>query len=186
MSEEIKIAVDRSGPAAGGSKVRMMTYIAISIALAAVLNLFKYSMPQGGSFSLDMVPIMFISLFLGVIPGMIAGAIYGFVDLMMNPQVFHPAQLILDYPLAFGLVGLAGIAKGRGAPAVGAAVFFAGLLRFSAHLISGVIFFASYAGDQNVWIYSAAYNGPYMFVSTIAAIPIVIVLLKAMKQERGG
>ena len=165
--------------------VRTITYVAVTVALAAALNFVPiFKMPQGGSVALDMVPIIFLAYYRGVGPGVLAGAIYGFVDYQFEPFFVHPAQLILDYPLAFGLLGLAGLAGNRGPLLVGIGTVFAGLLRFGAHYFSGVIFFASYAPEgQSPWLYSAIYNGSYMSVSILLSVPIVYTLLKVMNAE---
>jgi thiamine transporter len=89
-------------------------------------------------------------------------------------------QLLLDYPLAFGVLGLAGLFKPtvRGA-ILGATV--AVLARFFCHFLSGVVFFASYAPDGwNPFVYSAAYNAAYLVPSLGIAIVVVVVLLKAL------
>ena len=92
----------------------------------------------------------------------------------------HPLQLLLDYPLAFGVLGLAGLFKPtvRGA-ILGATV--AVLARFFCHFLSGVVFFASYAPDNwNPFLYSAAYNAAYLVPSLLIAVVVVVVLLKAL------
>ena len=195
MSEKTEqVAVDESEAAADALPsssgrtafdARTISYVAVTVALAAALNFVPlFKMPQGGSVALDMVPIIFLAYYRGVGPGILAGAIYGFVDYQFDPFFVHPAQLILDYPLAFGLLGLAGLAGNRGPLLVGLGTVFAGLLRFGAHYFSGVIFFASYAPKgQSPWLYSAIYNGSYMSVSILLSVPIVYTLLKVMNAE---
>ncbi len=176
--------------APGKSKidVRTIAEVGIAVALAAVLNLLPaFELPQGGSISLDMVPIMFLALRRGWKVGVLTGVAYGFVDLAMKPYIVHPAQLVLDYPLAFGLVGLAGVFKPDNVAKVAAGCLLGGAGRFAAHVASGVIFFASYAPKgQNVLVYSIVYNGLYMLPSTLIAIPIVYGLLAAMTKAEGG
>ncbi len=67
----------------------------------------------------------------------------GVVVLIEEPIVVHPVQLLLDYPIAFGALGLAGLFRRQ--PLVGVGIGLVG--RFAAHFVSGVVFFASYAGD---------------------------------------
>ena len=93
----------------------------------------------------------------------------------------HPLQVLLDYPLAFGVLGLAGLFMPtvRGA-IVGATV--AVLARFACHFLSGVVFFASYAPDGwNPFLYSAAYNAAYLLPSLGIVLVVVVVLLKALE-----
>jgi thiamine transporter len=160
---------------------RVLTEAAISVALSFVLGLFVlFKMPFGGSVSLEMIPLILLSLRQGWKVGVVAGATYGLLDLAIDPFVVHPLQLLLDYPLAFGVLGLAGLFKPtvRGA-ILGATV--AVLARFFCHFLSGVVFFASYAPEGwNPFLYSAAYNAAYLVPSFLIAIVVVVVLLKAL------
>ena len=75
------------------------------------------------------------------------------LDLAIDPYVVHPVQFILDYPLAFSALGLAGLFEPtvRGA-ILGATV--AVMARFSCHFLSGVFFFASIAPEGwNPYLY---------------------------------
>ena len=161
---------------------RALTEAALAVALAFVLGfVVLFKMPFGGSVSLEMIPLMLLALRQGWKVGIVAGAAYGLLDLAIDPYVVHPVQLLLDYPLAFGALGLAGLFKPtvRGA-ILGATV--AVLARFVCHLLSGVIFFASYAPEGwNPLLYSAAYNAAYLLPSLAIAIVVTVVLLKALE-----
>ena len=161
---------------------RVLTEAALAIALSFVLGFFVlFKMPFGGSVSLEMIPIILLALRQGWRVGIVAGAAYGLLDLAIDPYVVHPVQLLLDYPLAFGALGLAGLFK----PTVGGAVLgatVAVLARFVCHFLSGVIFFASYAPEGwNPLLYSAAYNAAYLTPSLGIAIVVTVVLLKALE-----
>jgi thiamine transporter len=90
-------------------------------------------------------------------------------------------QVLFDYPLAFGALGLAGLFR----PTVRGAVIgtvVAVLARFACHFVSGVAFFASYAPEGwNPVVYSAAYNAAYLVPSLIIALVVVVVLLRALE-----
>ncbi|MFW6409563.1 MAG: energy-coupled thiamine transporter ThiT [Halanaerobiales bacterium] len=170
--------------------VRLIAEIGVAIALATVLNFMPlWKMPQGGSISLEMLPILLIALRWGGKPGLLAGITYGLVQLIANPYIIHPVQLIMDYPLPYMMLGLAGffnITK-RNLPReinyfkVLMALLTAGLGRFIIHILSGVVFFASYAPEgQNVWIYSIVYNGSYILPSLILCYFLIILLLKKL------
>lgn len=160
---------------------RVLTEAALAIALAFVLGLIRvFKMPYGGSISLEMVPLILLALRHGPWVGIVSGAVYGILNLISDPQIFHPVQVLLDYPLAFAALGLAGFFRPttRGA-IVGATV--AVLARFVCHFLSGVVFFAAYAPDNwNPYAYSAAYNGAYLVPSLLIAAVVVIVLLRAL------
>jgi thiamine transporter len=161
---------------------RVLTEAALAVALSFVLGLLVlFEMPFGGSVSLEMIPLILLALRQGWKVGVVAGAAYGLLDLAIDPYVVQPLQVLLDYPLAFGALGLAGLFKPtvRGA-ILGATV--AVLARFSCHCLSGVIFFASYAPDGwNPFLYSAAYNAAYLAPSLGIALLAVVVLLKALE-----
>ncbi|MBA2344408.1 MAG: energy-coupled thiamine transporter ThiT [Rubrobacter sp.] len=164
---------------------RVLTEAALTIALAFVLGLIKvFQMPFGGSISLEMIPLILLALRQGAPVGIIAGTAYGLLNLAVEPFIVHPIQVIFDYPLAFGVLGLAGLFPPtvRGA-IVGAIV--AVLARFVCHFVSGVVFFASYAPDGwNPLIYSAAYNAAYLIPSLIVVLLIVVPLLRALEGAR--
>jgi thiamine transporter len=85
--------------------------IAMAVALAAALSLMKvYTMPQGGSVSLEMLPLLYIAVRRGVGVGLAAGAVFGFLQFLLPGfYAVHPAQVALDYVVAFGALGLAGL-----------------------------------------------------------------------------
>jgi len=158
---------------------KIMAEIAVFVALASVLSYIKiFSLPQGGSVTLaSMVPILWLALRRGPKVGLFAAAVYGVVQLALGPEgIYYPAQVLLDYPIAFGLLGLAGFFQKR--PFIGVTVGIIG--RFVAHFLSGIIFFAIYAGEMNPVIYSAVYNGGYLLVELVISI-YVIYLLRASK-----
>jgi thiamine transporter len=162
--------------------VKILAEMASAVALSGALSLITvFTLPQGGSITLaSMVPVLLFALRRGTKLGIVAGALLGFVVLVEMPFVVHPAQLLLDYPLAFGALGLAGLFRAR--PLVGVAVGTAG--RFVTHFISGVIFFASYTWDGwNPVMYSAAYNAGYLLPEFVISgfIIVILVHLKALQ-----
>jgi len=169
------------------SKTRLLTLVetAIMIALSALLAAVKiYKLPYGGSVTAaSMVPILLVALRHGPVWGTAAGVISGLLHYPLDPFFAHPVQFLLDYPIAFGALGLAGFAAGRsdGAAAWLGSLALAG--RFTAHLIAGVVFFAEYAPPgQNVWVYSAVYNGSYMLPEMVISGVVLMLLLPALRR----
>ncbi len=172
------------------NQVRIMTEIGMAVALSVILNFIPlWRMPQGGSISLEMLPILIIALRWGASSGMMAGVVYGLVQLAFGPYIIHPAQLVLDYPLPYMLVGLAGIfsnkinlkAKGSTYGWLLLAVLTGGLGRFVSHFFSGVIFFAQYAPEgQSPWVYSTIYNVSYLLPALLLSYIIIIPLIKIL------
>jgi thiamine transporter len=177
-------------------RIRIIAEIALTIALAAVLNMAKiWRMPNAGTVSFVMLPLIVLSLRRGAGVGVLAGALYGVVDMFIDP--FPPVTLlqpILDYPLAYGLVGLSGLvavawksafARSAMVKATGWVVMactIAAVGRYAAHVISGALFFAQYAPKgQSPWVYSAIYN-LYVPVSAALAAVAASVLLPALER----
>ncbi|GAV23988.1 energy-coupled thiamine transporter ThiT [Carboxydothermus pertinax] len=145
-----------------GLNLRMVTRGGLALALGVVLSLIKiWQMPQGGSVTLlSMLPVIYFAYTEGLLPGILVGVLYGLVQYLIEPYFAHPLQFLLDYPVAFGALGLAGLFANK-SPYPG--VVLAILGRFLSHLVSGAVFFASYAPKgQNPWVYSAIYNGSYL------------------------
>ncbi len=156
---------------------RILAEMVLMIALAGALHGIKLiTLPQGGSVTLgSMIPIMLFSLRRGPKLGMLAGAIFGLIVLIEEPFVFHPLQVLLDYPLAFGSLGLAGLFGKH--PMVGVGVAIAG--RFLSHFLSGIIFFATFAPEgTHPALYSIIYNGSYLGVEFIISGILIYGLIK--------
>ena len=147
------------------------------IALATILYFTRiYTFPQGGSVTLgSMIPLMLLSLRRGAKIGISAGVIYGLIILYLEPFVYNPFQVLLDYPLAFGALGLTGLF--RRLPIIGVAIAMLG--RFVCHFLSGIIFFASFAPpEMSPIVYSALYNGSYLGVEFVISAIIIYALLR--------
>lgn len=158
-------------------ETKILAEMATSVALAYALSLIvPFRLPQGGSITaVSMVPILWFALRRGPKMGVSEGVVYGFVRTLRQPFIVHPIQFLLDYPLAFGALGLAGLFKKH--PIVGVTVGIAG--RFVCHFLSGVIFFAAYApAGMNAAVYSAVYNGSYLLVELVFSIIVMYVLVK--------
>ena len=137
---------------------KLVARIGLAIALAIILDMLKiYTLPNGGgSISLgSMIPIFLISFIYGPSIGLFTGFLFGILQLIINPYILNPIQVLFDYPLPFMAVGIAGFFKNK---YLGATLGM--LLRFVCHFISGVIFFGSYApAGISPIIYSIAVNG---------------------------
>lgn len=154
-------------------KVEVLVEGAVMVALGLTLSFVKiYQAPYGGSVTLgSMIPILLFAMRRGAGPGVAAGIVHGILQYMIEPFFVHPAQVLLDYPLAFGLLGLSGFMGQRAV--LGAAVGIMG--RFVSHYLSGVIFFASAALDNgiNPYLYSLLYNGAYLLPELIISAVIL-------------
>ncbi|MEM3696877.1 MAG: energy-coupled thiamine transporter ThiT [Candidatus Bathyarchaeia archaeon] len=149
--------------------------VALSIILKDVLPPI-YHLPQGGSVSAaGMVPLLWFSLRRGLRAGLEASTVYGLIHMALpGSYIVDPIQALLDYPIAFAALGLAGIFKKY--PLIGVGVGITG--RFLAHFASGVWFFWEYAGEMHPVLYSAIYNGSYLIIELIISEIIIFILAK--------
>ena len=160
--------------------------VALTVILKDVLPPI-YRLPQGGSVTAaSMVPLLWFSLRRGLRSGLEACTIYGLVHMALPGSfIVDPIQALLDYPIAFGALGLAGFFKKyasaqsskRYITLAGVGVGIMG--RFIAHFLSGVVFFAIYAPEgTNPAIYSAIYNGSYLLVEFIFSTIILYIIIR--------
>ena len=165
------------------TRTKKLTEIAIAVAMAAICSFIKvWEMPMGGSISLTMVPILLISFRQGWKTGMIAGAVYGVVSIVSAGVIYHPMSILLDYVLAFGLLGLSG-AFSKSTKGIIFGSFFGVGGRFLSSLVSGAVLFAEYAPEgQNPWIYSFVYQATYLIPELVISVVILIFLFKKVKQ----
>lgn len=155
--------------------VKALVEAAVMVALATVLSVIViYSAPQGGSVTpASMVPLLVLSLRRGPRVGIMAGAVYGVIQFWIQPFAVHWLQVVLDYPLAFALLGLAGFFPRR--PYLGVLVAIVG--RGLSHLISGVVYFGSLAPEGvSPWVYSGAYNASYLVPELALSLALVLFL----------
>lgn len=170
-------------------RVLLMVEIAIFGALGYVLDFVAFKMPQGGSVSLVMIPIILMAFRRGAAAGILTGLLVGLLQIITGVISVTPLsfgfvvmQVILDYLVAYGVVGLAGIMRGKYLKAyrnkksgsmIAAIVIgtlIGSLLRYIMHVITGVLFFGMFA-EGNVLIYSVVYNATYMIpVFLLAAV----------------
>ena len=156
----------------------LLSEISIFVALATALSfIIVYTLPQGGAITAgSMVPILWLALRRGWKIGIVAGLLYGLIQLVILPYAYNPLQTLLDYPLAFGFLGFAGFFKKW--PIAGVVVGITG--RFAMHFLSGVYYFAAiYAPGINPYVYSAVYNGSYLIPEMAISVFIIYLLQKS-------
>ncbi len=161
----------------GKLTVKQLVFCAMSIALGTILSEIKIiDFPWGGSATLlSMFVICLPGYFFGLGAGLMTSIAYGVLQLLINPYVLFPMQLLLDYPLAFGALGLSGLFAGAKRGLLkGYLVGIAGRWVFT--VLSGWIFFAEYAWEGwPVLPYSMVYNGIYIFAEGTLTCAVILV-----------
>lgn len=154
---------------------RQLVYSAVAIALAVVCSMIKlFEMPMGGSVTLlSMLFIVLIAYWYGPYVGIMTAVAYGLVQFVTEPIFYTIPQMLLDYPLAFGALGLAGFFnKKKWGLQIGYIVGVIG--RFVFATISGVVFFASYAPENmSPLVYSATYQASYLIPEAVVTLIII-------------
>ena len=206
------------------NKTKRLTESAMLLAIAIVLELiskmFIPEQPFGGQITLvSMLPVVLIAYRHGVKWGLVASFTYSLLEMALGARVvgaaFLPgyfgdgamigmalAMCLLDYLLAFTVLGLGGCLRNR-VKNPGAALMGGSLIalsaRFVCHILSGYILFAGYAewfftqegfpawGSTLVetlspqalgWVYSIVYNGMYMIPEILLTAAAALLVAK--------
>ena len=198
-------------------KTKKLVTSSMLLAIAVVLSIIQpFSLPFGGGVTIaSMAPICIIAILYGTKQGLFAGAVYGVIQMLMGAKTvaafFMPGDsqmtvfaavsvCLMDYIIAYTVIGFAGVFKTKiknTTVAVTLGTVFALCLRYIVHIVSGAIFFGSWAewfftqegfyaiGEKIMTVfsgyglsivYSVFYNGLYMIpeiVITAIVTPIV-------------
>lgn len=161
-------------------KILKLAESAVMIALATILSLLKLvELPYGGSITpASMLPILIIAYRYGTLWGLFTGLVHGVLQFILGSSVLSyvtgaasvAAVIILDYLLAFALIGLGGltrkISSERTALAAGALI--ASVARYLCHVASGATVWAGLSvPTAGALAYSFAYNATYMIPEAI-------------------
>ena len=166
------------------TSTKTMVVSALLVGLSIVLTRITiYSLPQGGSVSLfGMLPIVICAYFFGTRRAVMCGMCVGMIDLIFKPYVIHPIQLLLDYPLAFGAIGFAGLIFMAKKDGLIPAYLFGVLCRYICAVISGVVFFGAYAPEGfSALTWSLWYNVLYLAIE--AAGTVVLLLIPSVRHS---
>lgn len=180
----------------GVSKTKVLVEGAIMVALATVLCYIRvFRLPWGGSITLlSMLPIAVYSIKYGIKSGLMASFVFaliqfgqGVIDGLFGwglSPVMLVACILLDYILAYTVIGLAGIFRSKGFMGWIAGTTLAVVIRFLVHFISGVVIWHSYGelwtgfSTENEFLYSFLYNGAYMLPELIFTVIGIVLIAK--------
>lgn len=161
--------------------VKQLAICSMIIALATVFSNVKIiHLPTGGAVTLlSMLVICLPGYMFGIGTGIMTGIAYGVLQLLIDLYILYPMQVVVDYFLAFGALGLSGIfCNSKNGLIKG---YIIGILgRYVFAVLSGCLFFSAYAWEGwNPLLYSLVYNGIYIF--TEAVITIIIICIPPVK-----
>lgn len=180
------------------NNTRALVYGAIAIAMSFALSYIRlFALPQGGSVTFaSLLPLLVYCCMFGTRRGVTVCLIYGVLQAIQDPWIIHPMQFLLDYPLAFGVVGVSGLFMEKKlfkknkvfAFLIGGVV--AVVIRYACHVCSGVFAFAEWSGSDTytgALIYSLSYNS-FAFIDMLIALVAGSVLFasKAFNAQLAG
>ena len=176
----------------------ILTEGALITALALVLSFVPHSTGVSSiEFMYGLIPMAIFALRRGLKAGLMAGFVWGILDLVLrgfsNGGFLNPLQGIVEYPLAFRVVGLIGVgsvqvkqAIENGKNAIGLILFYSSIgffAKYFCHFIAGGIYWGTYAPKgMNPWIYSLVINGGSFIANMIMLLVLVVVLNRVFKQ----
>lgn len=183
------------------TKLQALIEVAIFSAIAVALDmiqggLFKGLFANGGSIGFAMLPILIISYRRGLGWGILSGLIVSLLQMLSGIYVVQAAdmpndflravgpflQVMLDYVLAYTVVGFAGLFKpmydksesfGMKLGSIILGTVVGGLLKYFCHVTAGIVFWLGDGSDSFLGIanstslYSWIYNGFYCIPNII-------------------
>ncbi len=173
---------------------RMLCEGAIMVIIAQILGYIKlWEMPWGGSICLSMLPIFFFACRWGLGSGLLAGFVLGILQFMFDGGFALGWQSIIgDYLLAFTVLGLAGLFRGK-SWSVFAGTVVGSAARFLVHYVVGATIWAEYMPEEffgmtmtTPWFYSLLYNGFYMVIDMILCLVVFGLIYIPLKKYLTG
>lgn len=173
-------------------KIYVISECGIFIAMAIALSYLEIPVSAlGGSISFVMVPLFIICYRNGALFGIASGLIFGLLNCILSGKVgYGLPSILLDYCLAYGACGVAGIFKGKRA-FIEVSVILGCIARFAVHFISGVTIYriAAPTAIETVGkvfsspvIYSLVYNSTFMLPDTVIAVAVMALLRVPLKK----
>lgn len=173
---------------------RMLAEGALLVAAAQILSFVKlYELPNGGSLTPAMLPILLFAVRWGLGDGLMAGFVFGVLQFMFDGGFALGWQSIIgDYLVAFMALGLAGLFRGKKS-----GIFWGTVVgcfaRFLVHYVVGATIWAEWMPEEffgmtmtTPWFYSLLYNGSYMLPNMLLALVLAAALYRPMRRYLTG
>lgn len=173
-----------------GKAIYSVCECAVLVALSAALSYIKISTGGfGGSIDFVMIPLFIICYRHGALYGVASGLVFGLIKCIIGGGIgWGLPSILLDYVLAYGACGVAGIFRGK-TKLISLSALCGCVARFGVHFISGITIYAITAEEKiadvvtsNAWLYSLIYNGLYMLPNTVIAVAAVSLLAPALEK----
>lgn len=174
--------------------LQSLTECGAMIALAVALSWFKIPLwGNGGSVDLVSVPILLLAFRLGTGWGLVSGAVFGLVKCLIFGGIgWGLPSVLLDYVIAYAMLGLCGLFRGKGRAGLLLGTLVACVGRFCSHFLSGVLVWRIAVGESvelfggtftNSELYSLLYNGGYMLGNLVIALIAMLILYPLLEKN---
>lgn len=166
-------------------RTRALCEGAVMVALSIILGMLRlYRLPDGGSITLNMLPLVFFAVRYGPGWGALAGFVYGGLDYIVGSGLAIDWTTILcDYFLAYTLLGLGAGLFHRSKYRAYLGTIVGGTLRFLASYLVGVFVWGKYMPEvffgmpmTSPWFYSFLYNISYIGPAVVLILVIFTIL----------
>ena len=163
---------------------------ALSMALSWIPDFAGWFTPSWGA-----IVLVIFSLRRGLTPGLAAGLLWGLLHFALGKVAFLSVeQVLIEYVIAFAVMGLAGLLYGPFQKALKAEKYtsaitlactaaFVGVgVRYFFHYIAGVIFWGKDAPvGTSPWLYSLTVNGTAALLTFIVVVIACVALIRQKK-----
>lgn len=178
------------------NKLRMLIEIALFAAIAFVLDLLIPSIGHGIKFNVKMLPIVFLGLRWGLLPGMAGGLLWGLLQIITGEAyILNFPQVLIEYVIAFTSIGLAGLfhkkmqktladqnsGKSDQMMIVLMALITGSFVRYLWHMLAGYIFWADMTeGAVAAVAYTISVNGLAFLTETVTCAVALVLLMPSL------
>ncbi len=162
-------------------KVKDMVIIAIFAGLSIVFSTFKiFQMPNGGSISLYLVPIMFVALKLDFKSSLLCCFIVSIMQIILSGYIIGFFQIFLDYIFPVCLVSLFNFAKNKSTLILLLHSTYIGSLMLASYVVSGVVYW------KVNFIGALTYNATFFIPTFVISLVLIIIVKNVVKVNDGG
>ena len=191
--------------------LRVLAEVAIFAALGFALDAFQKGLTgvlfkSGGSIGIAMLPVLFIAYRRGLVPGLICGLLLSLIQMLSSLYIVNGSnfsnpfmqaagpfiQVMLDYVLAYTVVGFAGAFAGLYKKTGKIRFIVIGsiigtFLKYMSHVLAGGLFYLNNGAEifgvkDSSWLFTFVYNGAYMIPNII--ICTLLMVLISLKYNR--
>lgn len=174
------------------TKLRMLVEIALFAAIAFILDLLIPSIGHGIKINVKMLPIIFLALRWGLLPGMAGGLIWGILQIVTGEAyILSAPQAFIEYIIAFSFIGMAGLLhkkmqraladpktkKSDLAMIASLALILGSFLRYIWHMIAGYIFWSDNMENATAAIANTiSVNGLAFITETVTCLVVLLLI----------